>query len=121
MAGEPVFYLAPLIRTEGSKQMNLSLNRTDSQRTNLRLLSEGEGGGKEEGEGVGGEGGGGKGGEGGRGRTDWEFGISRCKLLYIGLINKKILPYDIGNYIQYPIVNHKSKEYFKNACVYVYI
>ena len=27
-------------------------------------------------------------GEGGGGGKDWEFGISRCKLLYIGWINK---------------------------------
>ena len=27
------------------------------------------------------------------GRMDWEFGGSRCKLLYIEWINKKVLPY----------------------------
>ena len=26
---------------------------------------------------------------GGRGRNDWEFGVSRCKLLYVGWINNK--------------------------------
>ena len=30
---------------------------------------------------------------------DWEFGISRCKLLYIGWINNKVLLYSTGNYI----------------------
>ena len=29
------------------------------------------------------------------GGMDWEFGISRCKLLYIGWINNKALPYSI--------------------------
>ena len=28
---------------------------------------------------------------GGGGRKDWEFGMSRCKLLYIGWINNKVL------------------------------
>ena len=33
-----------------------------------------------------------KGGGGGGGK-DWEFGISRCKLLYIGWVNNKVLLY----------------------------
>ena len=51
---------------------------------------------------MGSEGGGGK---------DWEFGISRCKLLYIGWINNKVLLYSIGKYIQYPMINHNGKEH----------
>ena len=42
---------------------------------------------------------------------DWEFGISRRKLLYIGWIKNKVLLYSTGNYIQYPVVNHNGKEY----------
>ena len=42
----------------------------------------------------------------------WEFGISRCKLLYIEWINKVLLC-SIGNYIQYPVINHNGKEYEK--------
>ena len=42
---------------------------------------------------------------------DWEFGISRCKLLYIEWINNKVLLYSTGNYIQYPVINHNGKEY----------
>ena len=30
-------------------------------------------------------------GEGSGGEMDWEFGISRCKLVYIGWINNKVL------------------------------
>jgi len=42
------------------------------------------------------------------GGMDWEFGISRGKLLYIGWINNKVLPTaSTGNYIQYPVVNHR--------------
>ena len=48
-------------------------------------------------------------GEGSRGGKDWEFGISRCKLL-IGWINNKVLLYSTGNYIQWPVLNHKGKE-----------
>ena len=39
-----------------------------------------------------------KGEEDGRG-MEWEFGISRCKLVYIGWINNKVLLYSTGNYI----------------------
>ena len=41
---------------------------------------------------------------------DWEFGISRCKLLYIGWINNKGILYSTRNYIQYPVINCNGKE-----------
>ena len=41
----------------------------------------------------------------------WEFGISRCKLIYRGWISNKILLCSTGNYIQYPVINHNGKEY----------
>ena len=44
---------------------------------------------------------------------DWEFGISRLKLLYTEWINNKVLLYSTGNYIQYPVINHNGKEYEK--------
>ena len=56
--------------------------------------------------------------EGDGGRIDWEFGVNRCKLLYIGWINKVLL-YSTGNYIQYPEINHNGKEYEKE-CIYMY-
>ena len=40
-------------------------------------------------------------GGGGWGRMEWEFGISRCKLLHIGWINNKVLLCSTGNYIFY--------------------
>ena len=49
-------------------------------------------------------------GEGGGRWVDWEFGISRYKLLYIEWINNKVLLYSAGNYIQYPIIKHNGKE-----------
>ena len=48
--------------------------------------------------------------EGWRGK-DWEFRISRRKLLYIGWINNKVLLYSIGNYAHYPEINCNGKEY----------
>ena len=51
--------------------------------------------------------------EGGEGK-DWEFGISRCKLLYIEWLNKVPL-YSTGNYIHYPVINHNGKEYEKEC------
>ena len=58
-------------------------------------------------------------GRGGGGGLDWEFGISRCQLLYIESINNKVLLYSTGNYIQYPVINHNGKEYEKEyICTY---
>ena len=60
----------------------------------------------------------------GTGGTDWEFGISRYKLLYIEWINNKVLLCGTGNYIQYPVINHNGKEYEKeyiHMCIYAYI
>ena len=48
-----------------------------------------------------------------------EFGVSRCKLLYIYWINNEVLLYSTGNYIQYPVINHNRKEY-KKECVPMY-
>ena len=45
------------------------------------------------------------------GGKDRESGISRCKLLYTGWINNKILWYSTGNYIQHPVINHNKAEY----------
>ena len=51
---------------------------------------------------------------GGKEEKDWEFGISRYKLLYIGWINHKVLLYSTGNCIQYTVINHNGKEYEKH-------
>ena len=45
---------------------------------------------------------------------DWEFGVSRCKLLYIEWIDNKVLLYSMGNYIQYSVINHNEKNTKKN-------
>ena len=52
------------------------------------------------------------------GGIDWESGVSRYKLLPIEWINNKDLLYSTGNYIQYPVINHKGKEYEKE---YIYV
>ena len=58
--------------------------------------------------------------EDGGGGKDWECGISRCKLLYTGWMNNKVLLYNTGNYIQCPVINHNGKEYKKkNVCMYI--
>ena len=46
------------------------------------------------------------------GRNEWEFGVSRYKLLYIEWINNKILLYSTENCIQYNMINHNGKEHF---------
>ena len=53
----------------------------------------------------------------GEGGTDWEFGISRYKLLYIGWLDNKVLRYSTENHIQYPVINHNGKENEK-GCLY---
>ena len=58
-------------------------------------------------------------GEEGGGGMDYEFGISKCKLLYIEWISNKVLFYSTGNYSQYPVINHNGKEYEK-VCIYMY-
>ena len=57
-------------------------------------------------------------GRGRRGREGLEFGISRCKQLYIEW-KHKVLLYSTGNYIQYPEINHKGKEYERQYEKYV--
>ena len=42
---------------------------------------------------------------------EWEFGVRRCKVVNIELINNKVLLYSTGNYIQYPAKNHNRKGY----------
>ena len=56
--------------------------------------------------------------EAGRGGLGWEFGVSRCKQLYTGWINNKVLLYSSGISILYPVINHNRKEYEKQ-CIYL--
>ena len=60
-------------------------------------------------------------GEGTGRRMKWEFGFSRCKLLYVEWNNNNI--YCIAeNYIQYPMINLNGKEYLKkNVYRYIYM
>ena len=47
----------------------------------------------------------------GLGENGWDVIVSRCKLLCIEWINKKVLLYSIGNDIQYAVINHNEKEH----------
>ena len=51
--------------------------------------------------------------EGSAGGSDWEFGVSGCKVLYTEWINNKVLLYSTVNYIRYPVINTNGKEYEK--------
>ena len=55
-----------------------------------------------------------------RGGVEWEFGISRCKLLYTEWMINKVLLYNMGNYILYPVINHNGKGWEKE-CIYLCI
>ena len=54
---------------------------------------------------------------------DWEFGIRRCELLYIGWINNEDLFIFVylhtGNYTLYAAINHNGKE-SKKEYLYLY-
>ena len=52
----------------------------------------------------------------GGGEMHWEFGISRCKLLYIEWINNRVPLYSKGT--KYPVINHNGKNMKKNVCIY---
>ena len=45
--------------------------------------------------------------------VEWEFRVSRYKLVHIEWINNTFLLYSIGNYIQYTGINHNGKAYEK--------
>ena len=55
----------------------------------------------------------------GRGAMQREFGISGNTLLHTEWINKKILLYSTGNYIQCPVINHHGEEYKTRMCMFV--
>ena len=40
---------------------------------------------------------------------DWEFGVSRCRLLHMEGINNKVLLHSIVNYMQSPEINYNEK------------
>ena len=40
-----------------------------------------------------------------------ELEISRYKLLNTEKMNNKVLLYNTGNYIEYPVIDHNGKEY----------
>ena len=83
--------VGPKIKNKKQTKTNKKTERdSQAQRTDFRLLmGRGHGGG-----------------------MNWEFGISRCKLVYIEWINSKVVLY-----IQYPVINHMANEMKKN---YIY-
>ena len=51
---------------------------------------------------------------------DWEFEISKRKLVYTEWVNSKVLLCSTENCIQYPVINHNGKENEKGSvCVCV--
>ena len=54
-----------------------------------------------------------------RGR-DWEFGVSRCKLLHLEWMSNKVLLYSIENYIQSLVMEHDGRYYEKKESIYMY-
>ena len=53
---------------------------------------------------------------------DWEFGVGKCKLLYLEWISDEVLLYSTGNYIHSLGVEHDGRQYEKkNVCRYDWI
>ena len=49
-----------------------------------------------------------QGGEGGSG-MDWEFGVSRCRLLHLEWIGNQVLMHSRGNYVQPLVTEHNRR------------
>ena len=60
-----------------------------------------------------------KGEESGRG-VDWEFGVSRCKLVNIEWTNNKVLLHSTGSYIHNPVKTIMEKNIEKNIYIYIH-
>jgi len=56
-----------------------------------------------------------------RGAMEWEFWVSRCKLLCIEWIKIKVLLYSTENYIQCPVIKHNGKYVKNNIYIYTHI
>ena len=56
--------------------------------------------------------------EGAGGGMAWEVGVSRCKLLYTEWIENKILLHSTEHCIQYPMINHRVRYFFKCTSMY---
>ena len=51
------------------------------------------------------------------GGKGWEFGVSSYQLLHLGWINNTVLLCTIGNYLQYPEINHNGKNIKYNVYI----
>ena len=61
-----------------------------------------------------------KGERGGNG-MDWEFGVSRCKLLHLEWISNEVLLYSTENYIYSLWLDHDGSNIRKEMCVGIYM
>ena len=46
---------------------------------------------------------------GGSSGMEWEFGVSRCKLIHLEWLSNDVLLYGAGNYIQSPGIDYDGK------------
>ena len=59
-----------------------------------------------------------KGERGGSG-MDWEFRVSRCKLLHLEWISNEVPLYSTGDCIQSSGIDHDGKQYFKKEYIHI--
>ena len=50
---------------------------------------------------------------------EWEFGMSRYRLLHVKRKNNKVILYGTDNYIWYPMVNHRRLEIYRKMNTFV--
>ena len=74
-------------------QMNLSTKQKQTHRLGEQICNCREGGGRE--------------------GMDWEFRVSKCKLLPLEWISNEVLLYSTGNYIQSLGIDHDGRCYKK--------
>ena len=49
---------------------------------------------------------------------EWEFGVIGCTLWHVEWTNNRILLYNTGSYLQYPMTNHNGEE-CEEECMYM--
>ena len=48
------------------------------------------------------------------------LGVNKCKQVYKGWMNSKVLLCSIGNYSQYPVIDHIRKNINKNIHIHIF-
>ena len=56
----------------------------------------------------------------GWGGREWVFQMSRCRLLYMGWTENRVLLYSAGNYVQCPVISRNGKNEKEYTHTHIY-